>query len=154
MVGAGALIHHRGRVLLVKRRHPPNRGRWALPGGLVELGEDVEDAVLREVKEELGILVKLEALLDVATDIHLDEDSRVKYHYVLVDYLATPLGTAVKLNEESSAFRWFTPAEAELLDMSDATRRVVASYRAMTADRPHAFGRSTMLSRKGRPSGR
>jgi ADP-ribose pyrophosphatase YjhB (NUDIX family) len=85
LVGAGAVVCDGPKVLLIKRKNPPNEGRWALPGGLVELGERVQDAVVREVKEGTGLEVVLEGLLDVATDIHLDERSRPRYHYVLVD---------------------------------------------------------------------
>ena len=128
LVGAGALVYRGPRVLLVKRRFPPNEGRWSLIGGLVELGERVQDAVVREVKEETGLDVELERLLDVSTDIHPGERSRPKYHYVLVDYLARPIGGKVKLNAESSSFGWFTRRQTKSLDMSDATRNVLALH--------------------------
>ncbi|MGP8124537.1 MAG: NUDIX hydrolase [Nitrososphaerales archaeon] len=128
LVGAGALVCYGPKVLLIRRKYPPNEGRWALPGGLVELGERVQDAVLREVREETGLEVTLEGLLDVGTDIHLDEMSRPRYHYVLVDYLARPVGRSVKLNAESSAFGWFTAEEAKRLDMSEGTREVLALH--------------------------
>jgi len=128
MVGAGALIHKGGKVLLVKRNNEPNKGRWALPGGLVELGEKVEDAVRREVKEEVGLDVKLEKLLDVRDDIHYDGTSRVKYHYVLVDYLAAPAGGDLRLNRESGDFRWFNPGEVSRINASQNTKDVVKRY--------------------------
>jgi ADP-ribose pyrophosphatase YjhB (NUDIX family) len=128
LVGAGAVVHGEHKVLLVKRKYPPNEGRWALPGGLVELGERVQDAVVREVKEETGLEVVLEGLLDVATDIHLDERSRPKYHYVLVDYLARRVEGRMRLNEESSDFGWFTATQARKLDMSEGTRDVLALH--------------------------
>jgi len=116
------------KVLLIKRKYSPNEGRWALPGGLVELGERVQDAVVREIKEETGLEVVLKGLLDVATDIHLDERSRPKYHYVLVDYLAHRVRGKVRLNAESSAFGWFTVEQARRLDMSEGTREVLALH--------------------------
>lgn len=103
LVGAGAVVHRGPRVLLVRRRYPPNQGKWALPGGLVELGEKVEDAAVREVLEETGLTVKIEALLDVQTDLLKDAKSRIEYHYILVDYLANPTGGKLRLNQESSA---------------------------------------------------
>jgi 8-oxo-dGTP diphosphatase len=127
-VGAGALVHDGPRVLLIKRKYPPNEGRWALPGGLVELGERVQDAVIREVKEETGLDVVLEGLLDLGTDIHLDARSRPRYHYVLVDYLAHRVDGRVKLNAESSAFGWFTAKQTRTLDTSDGTREVLTLY--------------------------
>jgi ADP-ribose pyrophosphatase YjhB (NUDIX family) len=128
LVGAGAVVYDGHKVLLVKRKYPPNEGRWALPGGLVELGERVQDAVVREVKEETDLEVVLEGLLDVATDIHLDERSRPRYHYVLVDYLARRVGGRVRLNEESSDFGWFTAKETRKLDMSEGTRDVLVLH--------------------------
>jgi 8-oxo-dGTP diphosphatase len=128
MVGAGALVQKRGKVLLVRRRFPPNKGRWALTGGLVELGETVEEATKREVKEEVGIDVLLTGLLDVANDIHLDRKGRVKYHYVLVDFLAAPIGGDIRLNNESSEFRWFDPKEVQYLNASKNTKAVVKKF--------------------------
>jgi ADP-ribose pyrophosphatase YjhB (NUDIX family) len=126
LVGAGALVRTGTKVLLVRRRHPPNEGRWSLPGGLVELGEKAEEAAVREVKEETGLDVVLERLLDVATDIHFDSQGRLRFHYILVDYLARPVGGELALNEESSGCGWFTFAQTRRLEMSDATRAVIA----------------------------
>src|SRR5215467_13034068 len=70
MVGAGAVVRRREKVLLMKRRRPPNEGLWTIPGGLVELGENLEGAAAREVFEETGLSVRIMALLDVQTDIH------------------------------------------------------------------------------------
>jgi ADP-ribose pyrophosphatase YjhB (NUDIX family) len=128
LVGAGAVVHRGGRVLLVKRRNPPNEGKWALPGGLVELGETVQGAAVREVKEETGLAVEIEGLLDVQTDLHLDESSRIEYHYVLVDYLAKPLSGGVKLNAESSDSGWFTRDQIGRLAMSTGTRVVLGTF--------------------------
>ena len=92
---------------------------------MVELNERVEEAAVREVKEETGLDVDLEKLLDVATDIHLDERMRPRYHYVLVDYLARPTGGELRLNPESSDYGWFTAEQARRLDMSKETRNVL-----------------------------
>jgi len=128
LVGAGAVVHRGGRVLLLKRRNPPNKGRWALPGGLVELGEAVQDAAVREIKEETGLTVKIEGLLDVQTDLHADEHSRIEYHYVLVDYLARPVTGILRLNSESSDFGWFTRGQLRGLTMSNGTRVVLKLF--------------------------
>lgn len=128
LVGAGAVVHRGDRVLLVKRRNPPNQGKWALPGGLVELGESVQDAAAREILEETGLRVKVEGLLDVQTDLHTDNQSRLEYHYVLVDYLAKPVGGRLKLNSESSDAGWFTHTQMKGLSMSDGTRAVLEAW--------------------------
>jgi len=128
LVGAGALIHSRGRVLLVKRRFPPNQGLWALPGGLVEVGETLEEAVRREVKEEVGLDVRLEGVFDVFADIHLDETGRVRYHFVLVDFLARPLNTTVTLSAESDSYTWATEAEASGARVTKNTRTALSRF--------------------------
>jgi 8-oxo-dGTP diphosphatase len=121
------VVHRGARVLLVKRKFPPNEGRWALPGGLVELGETVEHAAVREVKEETGLDVVLEALLDVQTDIH-GEPSSPEYHYVLVDYAAKPTKGKLRLNDESAEAGWFTESQVEGLVMSRGTREVLGIF--------------------------
>jgi ADP-ribose pyrophosphatase YjhB (NUDIX family) len=127
-VGVGALIHKEGKILLIKRRFEPNKGRWSLPGGLVERGERVEEAAVREVKEELGIKVTLEGLIDIANEIIPDENGRIKYHYVLIDFLARPNRGRIRLNKESSSFRWFQPETVENLNTSKNTRAIVRKY--------------------------
>ena len=87
VVGVGALVFDQGRVLMVKRGHPPLKGEWSLPGGTVELGETLEAAVAREVLEETGLVVDVGPLVEVIDRVHRDADDRVEYHYVVVDYL-------------------------------------------------------------------
>ena len=87
-VGVGAVVLHEGRVLLVQRGRPPAFGKWSLPGGLVDLGETTSAAVRREVMEECGIKVRLAGVAGVVDRITRDETGRVRYHYVLIDYLA------------------------------------------------------------------
>src|SRR5437879_3655006 len=124
-VGVGALIHRDGKVLLVRRAKEPNKGKWIIPGGLVELGEPLEEAVLREVKEELGIDGKVEVMLDLASEVVLDENRRVKYHYVLIDYLVSPLQKDLILNNESSSYDWFAPESVEGLETTENTKKMV-----------------------------
>jgi 8-oxo-dGTP diphosphatase len=128
LVGAGAVVHRTGKVLLVKRRNSPNQGRWALPGGLVELGETTEGAAEREVLEETGLRVAIEGLIDVQTDIHKDSVGEIEYHFVLVDYSALSESGDVTLNQESSEYGWFSELELKDLDMSQGTRKVLGRF--------------------------
>lgn len=128
LVGSGALIHKAGKILLVKRRNDPNKGRWALPGGLVELGERVEAAVTREVREEVGLDIHLEGLLDVVNDIHYDDRGKVRYHYILVDFLARPTGGRLRLNSESSSSKWFDPEQVQRANTSENTKKVIRRF--------------------------
>jgi 8-oxo-dGTP diphosphatase len=86
LVGVGGVVIHRDRVLLILRGTEPLKGEWSIPGGLLELGEDLISAVRRELKEETGLDVEpVETLL--AFDRILHEGERVRYHYVIIDYL-------------------------------------------------------------------
>jgi 8-oxo-dGTP diphosphatase len=130
LVGVGALIHdEEGRVLMIKRRFEPNKGRWSLPGGLLETGEALIDAGRREVREELGAEIEVEELFQVSEEIIRDDEARTRFHYVLVDFLArAPGSAAITLNEESESFMWFKPEEVDGLDVSENTRRIVQKY--------------------------
>jgi ADP-ribose pyrophosphatase YjhB (NUDIX family) len=125
MVGVGALIVRGSSILLVKRRNPPNAGKWSVPGGLVELGETAEDAIRREVHEELGIRIELGKVFKVGSNIELDESGKVKYHFVIVDFVARPLRGRIRLNDESSDYGWFGTGDVGRLDMAPKTREVV-----------------------------
>ena len=131
LVGVGALIHDEGgRVLLIRRKFEPNKGRWSLPGGLLETGESLEEGVLREVREELGIGVRLEGLIDVADEIIPDKDGRTRFHFILLDFLASPGDEKIVLNGESSAYRWFEPEKvvAPRMNSSEKTKALMRRY--------------------------
>lgn len=94
LVGVSAVVVDHGRVLLARRGHEPLKGEWSLPGGALELGETLEQGVVREVREECGLAVIPQALVEVLDRIVRDQDGRVRYHYVLVDFLCRPAGSA------------------------------------------------------------
>ncbi|MHB1675662.1 MAG: NUDIX hydrolase [Acidobacteriaceae bacterium] len=87
IVGVGAVVFHAGCVLLVRRAKAPLAGEWSLPGGAVELGETLEEAVVREVAEETGLCVVPLQALKAFDHIDRDADGRIRFHYVLVDFL-------------------------------------------------------------------
>ena len=122
------MVHRGASVLLLRRRNPPNMGKWALPGGLVELGETVQEAAVREIQEETGLKVRIEGLLDVQTDLHRDGNSKIEFHYILVDYLARPVSGRLKINVESSDSGWFTQARLPGLPMSEGTKNVLGMF--------------------------
>jgi 8-oxo-dGTP diphosphatase len=92
IVGVGAVIIEEGRVVLIKRRYEPLAGQWSLPGGTLEVGETLEAGVAREMLEETGLEVEVGPVIDVFDRILFDADRKVRYHFVLVDYLCHPRG--------------------------------------------------------------
>jgi 8-oxo-dGTP diphosphatase len=92
VVGVGAVIIDAGRVVLIKRKYEPLAGQWSLPGGTLELGESLEAGVAREMREETGLEVSVGPVVDVFDRILLDTTGRVRYHFVLIDYLCRPIG--------------------------------------------------------------
>jgi len=120
--GVGAVIVRGSHVLLVKREEEPSKGLWSIPGGLVELGESVEDACRREVKEETGIDIQIEKLLDVASSIIRDGQGRIRFHYVLTFFLARPLTIAAAPHSDVSEVRWVRLDELQSYQMAKAAR--------------------------------
>lgn len=110
LVGVGAVIVDSGRVLLVQRGREPLKGHWTLPGGLLELGESLAAGVIREVQEETGLEVEPVELVELVDRIHR-EDDRVRYHYVIADYLCRVVGGTLRAASDAAAVRWTERAE-------------------------------------------
>lgn len=134
-VGVGAVILDRDRVLLVKRGQPPSQGKWSVPGGLVHLGERIEDAVRREVQEECGVGVRLLGLCGVIDRVRLapgngSEPPRVHYHYVIIDYAAAVEAGVPRAGSDAAEVRWVPIAELAAYDttdgLADMVRRAVS----------------------------
>ena len=118
-VGVGAVVLHEGRVLLVQRGRPPAFGKWSLPGGLVDLGETTSAAVRREVAEECGIEVRLAGVAGVVDRITRDETGRVRYHYVLIDYLAYADSDTVTAGSDAADVKWVPAEHVHTLDVTE-----------------------------------
>jgi 8-oxo-dGTP diphosphatase len=123
IVGVGAIIFDAQRVLTILRKHAPMQGEWSLPGGVVEVGETLEDGIKREVLEETGLTVEPTATVGVFDRIAHDEVGRVQFHYVLVDYLCRVTGGTANCASDAIDLRWAA------LDQLDAipsfTREVI-----------------------------
>jgi 8-oxo-dGTP diphosphatase len=125
LVGVGAIIIENDRVVLVKRAHPPIQGQWSIPGGMLEIGELVRDAAIREAREETGLIVEPEELLGVFDRILRDESKRVQYHYVLIDFLCRRVGGELLAASDAAEVRWFTPEELPGLRLAEDTLQVI-----------------------------
>jgi 8-oxo-dGTP diphosphatase len=106
IVAVGAVIIDGERVLLIKRANEPSKGEWSLPGGAVEVGESLEAALAREVREETCLDVTVGPVVEVLDRIRRDEIDRVKYHYVIVDYLCHPRGGTAACGSDAEEVRW------------------------------------------------
>lgn len=106
VVGVGAIVLDRGRVLLVERGNPPLAGYWSLPGGVLEVGETLEEAVRREVLEETGLVVEPAGVVEVFERIVRDPDGRPEYHYVLVDFLCRVKGGTLAAATDAARAEW------------------------------------------------
>jgi 8-oxo-dGTP diphosphatase len=103
IVGVGAVIMEQDKVVLVKRRFEPLAGQWSLPGGRLELGETLDAGLTREMLEETGLTVQVGPVVDVFDRILLDPERRVRYHYVLIDYLCRPIGGSLTHGSDVAA---------------------------------------------------
>jgi ADP-ribose pyrophosphatase YjhB (NUDIX family) len=136
LLGVGALIFDGDNVLLVERGKPPLEGYWSMPGGLVEAGERLEDAVIREVLEETGLNVTAGRLATVFERIMPDRAGECEYHYVLVDFYCTVNGGTLRAGDDSKSARWFAPAELPGLLMTEGTREVIELCRGGSVTHP------------------
>ena len=125
LIGVGAVIIDAGRVVLVKRGHEPLKGEWSIPGGVLEVGETLREAAVREAREETGLTVETAELLGVFDRVVKDDHGRTLYHYVLIDFLCRrvegePLGAG-----DADEAAWFTPDAVAKLALAEDTSEVV-----------------------------
>ncbi|MCD6431579.1 NUDIX hydrolase [Candidatus Bathyarchaeota archaeon] len=118
LIGVGAVIVCNGRILLEKRKGEPGKGKWSIPGGLVELGERAEQTVIREVREETNLEVENPELIDVVDSITFDEGGRIKYHFVIIDYFVKLKGGTVKAADDAAELKWVPFSEVEKYDLT------------------------------------
>jgi mutator protein MutT len=125
LVGLGAIIIEGGRVVLVKRLHPPLQNQWSIPGGLLEVGETLRAAVVREAREETGLIVETGELLGVFDRILRNPEQRVQYHYVLIDFLCRRVAGDLAAASDAAEARWFTPEDLHALRLAEDTLQVI-----------------------------
>jgi ADP-ribose pyrophosphatase YjhB (NUDIX family) len=122
----GALIIEGDRILLVERGREPLKDWWSLPGGVVETGERLEEALRREVREETGLEIEILCLVEIHERIMLDGAGVPEYHYVLMDYLCRPAGGTLCAADDASAAAWVKQSELRSLKITEGTPAVIA----------------------------
>jgi ADP-ribose pyrophosphatase YjhB (NUDIX family) len=125
LVGVGAVIIEDSRVLLVMRAHPPLQAQWSIPGGVLEVGELVREAAIREAREETGLIVEPGELLGVYDRVLRHADQRVQYHYVLIDFLCCRVGGELQAADDATEVRWFGREELPRLKLAEDTLDVI-----------------------------
>jgi 8-oxo-dGTP diphosphatase len=137
IVGVGAVIVQDGNVVLVKRKYEPLAGQWSLPGGRLELGETLEAGLAREMLEETGLEVEVGPIVDVFDRILLDPERRVRYHYVLIDYLCRPVGGSLTHGSDVAAAEFVAPGDLERYRLTPKATSVIEKGIAIA--RTHAW---------------
>jgi len=123
IVGIGVVLVHNGKLVLIKRGNDPGRGKWSIPGGLVELGEQIESAVIREANEETCLTVKNPQIVDVVDNVERDAEGKVKYHYVIVDYLVEVVCGDIAAASDAEELRWVPFDEVESYVLTSSFRQ-------------------------------
>lgn len=125
IVGVGAVVLRGRQVLLVRRASDPLRGQWSLPGGMLELGETLREAVQREVLEETGLRVRVDNVLEVFESIIPDADGRTQFHYVLIDFLCHTQSDEPRAGSDVSEVAWAGVDELQRFGLSDNATSVI-----------------------------
>ena len=125
LVGVGAIIYQDNQVMLVRRGKEPAKGEWSIPGGLVDVGETLRDAVIREALEETGLEVEPIELVELLERVFRDDLGRVKYHYVLADFLCRVKKGNLLAGSDALDAKWFHPDELPSLNLAEITLQVI-----------------------------
>jgi ADP-ribose pyrophosphatase YjhB (NUDIX family) len=133
VVAVGVLLLDGDRVLLVQRGRPPQVGRWTVPGGGVDVGETLEEAALRELREETGLGCTLGPVVEVLDRVLRDEAGKVEYHYVILDFLGTAPTGELQAASDCADARWVAIGELGTYETTDGLLPVIERARAMRA---------------------
>jgi 8-oxo-dGTP diphosphatase len=125
LVGVGAIVIKDGRVLLVERGIPPNKGIWAIPGGGLNLGETMQQGAEREILEETGITIRAGAPVYSFDFLERDEKGQIRFHYVVIDMLGDYISGEAKGDDDALDARWVSPEELNSLGVSKHTLKIL-----------------------------
>jgi 8-oxo-dGTP diphosphatase len=144
LVGVGGVVIADGRALLIRRGGPPLAGEWSIPGGLLEVGETLEQGVARELAEETGLEVRVVELIEalerifpgpVGADGKPPDPARPQYHYVILDYLCEMRGGTLSAASDARELAWVREDELDKFELNAAVKRVLRKAFVMTRER-------------------
>ena len=125
IVGVGGVIVDAGKVVLIRRKYEPLKGHWSLPGGMVEIGESLDVALTREMLEETGLAVDVGPVIEVFDRITRDDEHRVRYHFVLIDYVCWRTGGVLRAGSDADAAIWVDPGKLDQYSLTDKATAVI-----------------------------
>jgi mutator protein MutT len=132
----GAIVLEKGEVLLVRRNRAPALGQWSLPGGRVEWGETLREAIAREVREETGVDIEVEGLAGIAERILPDDEGKTEYHYVILDFWARPKSRELTPGDDASEARWVPVGELNDYELTAGLYEFLQDRGALEGRRP------------------
>ncbi len=135
LIGVAGVVFKNDEVLLIRRGRPPALGRWSIPGGLVEVGENLTQALVRELEEETRVRVQVAGLIEVVERIDRDQAGRARYHYVILDYLCFWRSGQPSPASDAERAEWFAPPALDRLGLDSTTQRVIEKARRMAGGR-------------------
>ena len=125
LVGVGGVVIDGDRTLLIRRGSAPLEGQWSIPGGMLELGESIEEGVRRELAEETGIVVRVLELIEVFERVIPGEAGRTRYHFVILDYLCEMVSGEARAASDVIDVAWATDEELERFELTAIATRVI-----------------------------
>jgi 8-oxo-dGTP diphosphatase len=125
VVGVGAVVVRDGKALIIKRAHEPRKGEWSLPGGLLELGESLQDAARREIKEETSLDVEVGPVIETFDRVHRDDQGRIRYHFVIVDFVCWPNQGEAMPGSDADGVAWVTPDDIDAYQVNAHAKAVI-----------------------------
>jgi 8-oxo-dGTP diphosphatase len=121
----GVVFDREGRVLLIRRGRAPAQGKWSVPGGVIKLGENMEEALKREIFEECGVRVDVDSLLVASSRVVRNEDGKVQYHFVILDYLCQYIDGVPKAGSDACDVRWVAMDQLSEMDLTEGILEVI-----------------------------
>jgi len=125
ILSAAGIIMIGGKVLIIKRLAEPKKGKWSVPGGVINLGERIEDGLKREVFEETNIHVKVKELIDIVERVITDDNGRIVYHYVILDYLCEYISGNIRVSSDAEDFALVKIDELDNYDMVEGMKDII-----------------------------